>query len=173
MLSFTKKSTCCSSPLCRSTIIGTRNGDRFEERHIGVTSEKDTSHMLQTISKAAKKNLPSLDDLTSFIIPKDIQARVRDIPAAGNGLGEYEALNELHAIAEKNTAHKYRTYIGEGFYGCVAPAVITRNVMEDPSWYTPYTPYQAEVAQGRLEAMLAYQTVVSDLTGMAIATCSP
>jgi len=173
MLSFGSKHNCSSAvgSICRST-IGTRNGDRFDERHIGVTTEEDTAHMLQTISKAAKKNLPSLDDLTSFIIPKDIQARVRDIPAAGNGLGEYEALNELRAIAEKNTAHKYRTYIGEGFYNCVAPSVITRNVLEDPSWYTPYTPYQAEVAQGRLEAMLAYQTVVSDLTGMAIATCS-
>ena len=156
----------------RNVAAEARNGDAFEARHIGVTSAADTARMLATVSEAAKRSLPALDDLTRFVIPQDIQARAAAMPAAGNGKGEHEALAELRALAEQNTAHRYRTFIGEGFYGCVAPSVITRNVLEDPSWYTPYTPYQAEVAQGRLEAMLAYQTVVSDLTGLPVATCS-
>src|SRR5690606_2106625 len=93
--------------------------------------------------------------------------RPLDLPA---GVSEHEVLEELREIAGKNQI--FRSYIGMGYYDCVTPPVIQRNILENPGWYTAYTPYQAEIAQGRLEALLNFQTVVIDLTGLPIANAS-
>jgi glycine dehydrogenase len=112
--------------------------------------------------------VPSLDALIDQTIPPGIRASgPLDLPA---GESEYEYLRRLRAVASRNVVA--RSYIGMGYYDCVTPSVILRNVFENPSWYTPYTPYQAEIAQGRLESLLNFQTVVKDLTGTDIATAS-
>jgi glycine dehydrogenase len=112
--------------------------------------------------------VPSLDALIDQTIPPDIRLRQRlDLP---EGEAEHLYLRRLRTIAARNTVA--RSYIGLGYYGCVTPSVILRNVFENPGWYTPYTPYQAEIAQGRLESLLNFQTVVRDLTAMDIATAS-
>jgi glycine dehydrogenase len=135
--------------------------DLFVSRHIGPRPA-DCDEMLRTIGVA------SLDALMDEAIPPSIrlQAPLR-LP---DGTSESEYLESLRAIAAKNRVCK--SYIGMGYYDCVTPAVILRNILENPGWYTPYTPYQAEIAQGRLESLLNFQTVVSDLTGMEIATAS-
>jgi glycine dehydrogenase len=110
----------------------------------------------------------SLDALIDQTIPPGIRASAPlDLP---EGDGEYEYLRRLRGFADRNVVA--RSYIGMGYYDCVTPSVILRNVFENPSWYTPYTPYQAEIAQGRLESLLNFQTVVKDLTGADIATAS-
>ena len=110
----------------------------------------------------------SLDALIDQTIPPGIRAKAPlDLPEADS---EYEYLRRLRGIAALNTVA--RSYIGAGYYDCVTPSVILRNVFENPGWYTPYTPYQAEIAQGRLESLLNFQTVVKDLTGMDISTAS-
>jgi glycine dehydrogenase len=112
--------------------------------------------------------VPSLDALIDQTIPPGIRSRAPlDLP---EGETEYAYLRRLRAIAARNTVA--RSYIGMGYYGCITPSVILRNVFENPGWYTPYTPYQAEIAQGRLESLLNFQTVVKDLTAMDIATAS-
>jgi glycine cleavage system P protein (glycine dehydrogenase) len=112
--------------------------------------------------------VPSLDALIDEAIPPSIRLdRPLGLPP---GESEHEYLDQLRAIASKNRLCK--SYIGMGYYDCITPAVILRNVLENPGWYTPYTPYQAEIAQGRLESLLNFQTMVSDLTGMEIATAS-
>ena len=112
--------------------------------------------------------VPSLDALIDESIPPQIRlTRPLDLP---DGLSEHRYLRELRATASRNQL--FRSYIGLGYYGCVTPSVIVRNVIENPGWYTPYTPYQAEIAQGRLEALLNFQTMVADLTGMEIANAS-
>src|SRR4030095_4431347 len=90
-----------------------------------------------------------------------------NLPAAES---EFQYLTRLRGIAARNRV--YRSFIGLGYYDCITPSVILRNVLENPAWYTPYTPYQAEIAQGRLEALLNFQTTVSDLTGMDVANAS-
>ena len=111
---------------------------------------------------------PSLDALIDQTIPPDIRLTAPlDLPA---GDSEQAYLRRLRGIAARNRT--FRSFIGHGYYDCVTPAVILRNVLENPGWYTPYTPYQAEIAQGRLESLLNFQTVVKDLTGMDIATAS-
>src|SRR6187399_1788492 len=110
----------------------------------------------------------SLDALTASIIPDDIRrGDPLTVPAAES---EHQYLRQLRAIASRN--HLFTSYIGLGYYDCVTPAVILRNVFENPGWYTPYTPYQAEIAQGRLEGLLNFQTMVSDLAGMDVSTAS-
>ena len=133
----------------------------FQSRHIGPDpGERD--EMLAAIG------VSSLDVLIDQTIPPDIRLPdPLDLPA---GDSEHEYLRRLRGIAERNRLA--RSYIGHGYYDCVTPAVIVRNVLENPGWYTPYTPYQAEIAQGRLESLLNFQTVVKDLTGMDIATAS-
>ena len=112
--------------------------------------------------------VPSLDVLIDQTIPPSIRSRAPlDLP---EGETEYAYLRRLRGIAARNTVA--RSYIGMGYYGCITPSVILRNVFENPGWYTPYTPYQAEIAQGRLESLLNFQTVVRDLTAMDIATAS-
>jgi len=135
--------------------------DSFAQRHIGP-SPADTTAMLETIG------VSSLDELIQQTVPPSIRMKRKlRIPA-----GESEAayLSHLKKIAAKNKV--YTSCIGLGYYDCVTPPVILRNVMENPSWYTPYTPYQAEIAQGRLEALLNFQTMVKDLTGMDMANAS-
>ena len=133
----------------------------FQHRHIGPDpAERD--RMLRAIG------VPSLDALIDQTIPPGIRSRGGlDLPEADT---EHGYLRRLGSIAARNTVA--RSYIGMGYYDCVTPSVILRNVFENPGWYTPYTPYQAEIAQGRLESLLNFQTVVKDLTGMDIATAS-
>ena len=133
----------------------------FQTRHIGP-SDDDAAAMLSAVGAA------SLDVLMDEAIPSRIRLRKPlNLPA---GLPEHEYLRMLRGVAAKN--QPARSYIGLGYYDCVTPSVILRNVLENPSWYTPYTPYQAEIAQGRLEALLNFQTVVRDLTGMQVSTAS-
>ncbi|QYI98564.1 aminomethyl-transferring glycine dehydrogenase [Curtobacterium flaccumfaciens pv. flaccumfaciens] len=135
----------------------------FADRHIGTTPA-DQQAMLDVVGQ------PSLDALVRAAIPESIHVGpVADsvVPAA---VGETEALAELRAKAGRNTVR--RAMIGLGYHGTHTPAVIQRNVLENPSWYTAYTPYQPEISQGRLEALINFQTMVSDLTGMATAGAS-
>ncbi len=133
----------------------------FQSRHIGPAADA-REDMLRAIG------VPSLDALIDQTIPPGIRAtKPLDLPAAET---EYAYLRRLRTIAERNVVA--RSYIGMGYYDCITPSVILRNVFENPSWYTPYTPYQAEIAQGRLESLLNFQTVVKDLTGMDISTAS-
>ena len=135
--------------------------DAFESRHIGPDAD-GRSRMLDAVG------VRTIDDLIDQTIPRDIRlAAPLKLPPAES---EAAYLRRLHSVAAKN--HLTRSYIGMGYYDCVTPAVIQRNVFENPGWYTPYTPYQAEIAQGRLESLLNFQTMVSDLTGMPIATAS-
>ena len=118
--------------------------------------------MLDTVGVA------SMDALIDATVPDAIRLRRRlDLPEPH---GESEVLAELRAMAEKNQV--YRSYIGMGYYGTLTPGVILRNILENPGWYTAYTPYQPEIAQGRLEALLNFQTMVAELTGLDIANAS-
>jgi len=133
----------------------------FQRRHIGPNTA-DTKLMLQTIGSA------SLDELISKTIPDSIRIKNElNIPAA---ISEFEYLAELKKVAAKNKV--YKNYIGQGYYGTITPSVILRNIFENPGWYTQYTPYQAEISQGRLESLLNFQTMVTDLTGLPIANAS-
>jgi glycine dehydrogenase len=135
--------------------------DVFRERHIGP-SATDQRAMLTTLG------YDSLDALIDAVVPADIRLRrPLNLPPA---MSEQEALTELRRLASQNQV--FRSYLGMGYHDCFTPGVILRNVLENPGWYTAYTPYQAEIAQGRLEALLNYQTVVSDLTGLEIANAS-
>ncbi|MFN5318473.1 MAG: aminomethyl-transferring glycine dehydrogenase [Bacteroidia bacterium] len=133
----------------------------FESRHIGPNKE-ETEAMLQSIGAA------SLDELIDRTVPESIRLRKPlDISAA---MTEAEYLEHIRQIGNKNKL--YKTYIGLGYYGTYTPSVILRNIFENPGWYTAYTPYQAEIAQGRLEALLNFQTMIMDLTGMELANAS-
>ncbi len=135
--------------------------DRFANRHIGINEEE-----LNDMLKAVKAK--SLDQLIDQTIPKNIRSKkTLNIPSA---LTEFEYLRSLKQTAELNKV--FRSYIGMGYHGTITPSVILRNIFQNPGWYTQYTPYQAEIAQGRLEALLNFQTVVSDLTGLPIANAS-
>ena len=135
--------------------------DQFVNRHIGTTGP-DLVDMLKTLS------VNSLDELIDQTVPSHIRRKdSMDIPPAWS---EFEYLSELEKIASQNKT--FRSFIGQGYYGTVTPSVVLRNVFHNPGWYTQYTPYQAEIAQGRLEALLNFQTVITDLTGMPIANAS-
>ena len=139
----------------------TNRNDGFERRHNGPTSQ-DVSEMLATIG------VSSLDQLIDETVPAHIRRKgLMDIPAA---MTEYEILAELKKIGGKNQI--FKSFIGQGYYNTHVPTVILRNIMENPGWYTQYTPYQAEIAQGRLEALLNFQTMVIDLTQMEISNAS-
>ena len=135
--------------------------DLLAYRHIGI-SEKDEEKMLQKIG------VESLDELIDKTIPANI--RLKEPLALPKAMTEYEFAQHIAGLAAKNKL--YTTYIGMGWYNTVTPAVIQRNVFENPVWYTSYTPYQTEVSQGRLEALMNFQTAVCDLTGMPLANCS-
>eukprot|EP00741_Cyanophora_paradoxa_P022455 tig00021489_g21681.t1 len=135
--------------------------DRFEHRHTG-SGQKDLQEMLKAVG------VSSLDALIKETVPADIRLnRALNTPASKT---EGQLLAELKAIAKKNVIA--RSYIGMGYYGTIVPNVILRNLFESPAWYTPYTPYQPEVSQGRLESLLNFQTMVSDLTGLEISNAS-
>lgn len=133
----------------------------FASRHIGPR-DKDVKSMLGKIGAS------SLDELISQTIPSNI--RLKKPLNLPEGLSEFEYLKELKLTASRNKI--FKSYIGLGYYNCIIPPVTQRNVLENPGWYTAYTPYQAEIAQGRLEALLNFQTMVIDLTGLPIANAS-
>jgi glycine dehydrogenase len=135
--------------------------NEFQGRHIGP-DEQETREMLKVIG------LSSMDELTGKTIPAAIRLP-KDIskPAPQS---EFEYLQELKKLAARNKV--FKTYIGQGYYGTITPSVILRNVFENPGWYTQYTPYQAEISQGRLESLLNFQTMVCDLTALPIANAS-
>jgi glycine dehydrogenase len=137
------------------------SGAEFIKRHIGP-NEADTEKMLTAIG------VKTLDELIEKTIPSTIRLKKpMNIP---EGLSEFEMLQSLKNIGAKNKLAK--NFIGQGYYGTITPSVILRNVFENPGWYTQYTPYQAEIAQGRLESLLNFQTMITDLTGMAISNAS-
>jgi glycine dehydrogenase len=135
--------------------------DSFVSRHIGANSP-EIQQMLTAIACG------SLDEMIDKTIPASI--RIKQPLQLGEARGEYELLQELKAIASKNQV--WRSYIGTGYYNCITPPIIQRNILESPGWYTQYTPYQAEIAQGRLEALLNFQSMIIDLTGLEIANAS-
>ncbi|MBE6221071.1 MAG: aminomethyl-transferring glycine dehydrogenase [Rikenellaceae bacterium] len=136
--------------------------DKFMNRHIGVTNSDDLNEMLKVIG------VESVEELISQVIPASI--RLKKPLALPEGMSEYEFSAHVASLAAKN--RQLRSFIGMGYYPTAVPAVVSRNVFENPAWYTSYTPYQAEISQGRLEALLNYQTAILSLTGMQIANCS-
>ncbi|WCM90263.1 aminomethyl-transferring glycine dehydrogenase [Acidovorax sp. NCPPB 3576] len=137
------------------------NATEFLPRHIGIDGA-DEQHMLSTIGEASRRAL------VDSIVPRSIaRSRAMDLPPATT---EAAALAELKAIAAQNQV--LRSFIGQGYHGTHTPGVILRNILENPAWYTAYTPYQAEISQGRMEALVNFQTMVCDLTGMPIANAS-
>jgi len=135
--------------------------NEFTKRHNGPGTE-DVAKMLQTIG------VKSMDELIDKTLPQTIRFKnPLDLP---EGMSEYEYLSYVKALLSKNKL--YKSYIGMGFYNTHTPAVILRNIFENPGWYTSYTPYQAEISQGRLEALLNYQTMISSLTGMPVSNAS-
>src|SRR5450755_2264032 len=135
--------------------------DTFIHRHIGP-SAADVRQMLDLLG------YDSLDELTEATVPAAI--RMNRPLQIGEPRGEHELLNELKTIASQNKV--YRSLIGMGYCDTITPPVILRNIMENPGWYTQYTPYQAEISQGRLEALINFQTMVSDLTALPLANAS-
>ena len=136
-------------------------GDQFKDRHLGPNST-EISNMLSEIGVDSMETLVKSTIPDNIFIHKDL-----NIPEA---ISEYEFLDELQKIGAKNKV--FKSYIGQGYNGTITPSVLLRNIFQNPGWYTQYTPYQAEIAQGRLEALLNFQTVVSDLTGLPIANAS-
>ncbi|TXT32719.1 MAG: glycine dehydrogenase [Chitinophagaceae bacterium] len=134
---------------------------QFQQRHIGP-NQQELKGMLSTIQE------PELESLISKTVPDSI--RIKSDLAVPNAISEFEYLTQLKAVAAKNKL--YKNYIGQGYYGTITPSVILRNIFENPGWYTQYTPYQAEISQGRLESLLNFQTMVTDLTGLAISNAS-
>ena len=136
--------------------------DTFVDRHTGLNSKEDLQQMLATIG------VGSVEELLQQVIPQNIRLKkALDLPGA---MSEYEYAAHIANLASKNRT--LRSFIGMGYYPNVVPAVVSRNVFENPAWYTSYTPYQAEISQGRLEALLNYQTAILSLTGMEVANCS-
>lgn len=141
--------------------IDSNYSEKFESRHIGPDA-KQTAEMLKVVKAS------SVDELISQTVPASIRLKnPLNLPAAQS---EFEFLKEFKVLASKNKV--FKSYIGTGYYNTITPGVILRNILENPGWYTAYTPYQAEIAQGRLEALINYQTMVIDLTGMQIANAS-
>src|SRR6187399_3188793 len=137
------------------------NASEFRDRHIGPDAD-DERHMLLVIGAASHRAL------IEAVVPRSI-ARAQPM-ALPTPVSEATALTELRALAAKNRVMK--SFIGQGYHGTLTPGVILRNILENPAWYTAYTPYQAEISQGRMEALVNFQTMVCDLTGMAIANAS-
>ncbi|MGB8633742.1 MAG: aminomethyl-transferring glycine dehydrogenase subunit GcvPA, partial [Rhodanobacteraceae bacterium] len=145
----------------RPTLEQLENHAAFVERHVGP-NDSEIDQMLDMIG------YDSLESMTDAIVPASIRSKTElDLP---DSLTEVEALAKLRSIALKNTV--FRSFIGQGYYGTHTPPVIQRNILENPAWYTAYTPYQAEISQGRLEALLNFQTLCSDLSGMEMANAS-
>ena len=145
----------------KRTINDLQNTDEFVARHIGPSID-DQQKMLGDLGYS------NLQQLIEQVVPASIE--LNQPLALGEGCTENQALEELRQIANKNKV--FRSFIGQGYYGTFTPHVIQRNILENPSWYTAYTPYQPEISQGRLEALINFQTMVTDLTGMEIANAS-
>ena len=137
------------------------NSEKFLDRHIGPDN-KDVREMLKVMGQK------SLDHFIDETVPKKI--RLKEKLNLASPMSEYELIAYMGELAKKNKILK--SYIGLGYYGTVTPSVILRNILENPGWYTQYTPYQAEISQGRLEALLNFQTMISDLTGLPVANAS-
>ena len=135
--------------------------NEFQARHIGPRAT-DLNAMLKTIG------VSSLDQLIDETVPANI--RLKKSMNIGAPKAEYQYLQELKSIAQKNKV--FKSYIGLGYFNTIVPGVIQRNIFENPGWYTQYTPYQAEISQGRLEALLNFQTMITDLTGLPVANAS-
>lgn len=135
--------------------------NNFIKRHNGPTAS-DAEKMLKVIGVKSQEQLVDEIIAPEIRLPKDLNI--------GEGMSEYEVISHLKAIGAKNK--QFRTYIGLGYYNTITPGVIMRNILENPGWYTSYTPYQAEISQGRLEALVNYQTVISDLTALPLANAS-
>ncbi|MEO8007506.1 MAG: glycine dehydrogenase (aminomethyl-transferring), partial [Betaproteobacteria bacterium] len=143
------------------SLVALDNNAEFIARHIGIQADAER-HMLSVIGAGSRRAL------IEALVPRSIARRQSMmLPAA---LSEAQALAELKRIAAQNNVLK--SCIGQGYHGTYTPGVILRNVLESPAWYTAYTPYQAEISQGRMEALVNFQTMVCDLTGMAIAGAS-
>ena len=143
------------------SLVELENANEFQARHLGPW-DAEQAHMLSVVGVASRQAL------IDAIVPESIRrSRPMDLPAP---LTEAQALAELKAIAGQNKL--MRNFIGQGYHGTLTPGVILRNILENPAWYTAYTPYQAEISQGRMEALVNFQTMVTDLTGMAIANAS-
>ncbi len=134
--------------------------NEFTQRHIGP-NEAETAEMMEAIG------VGSMEELIDKTVPPSI--RLKKPLRAGGPISEYEYLAELKKTASHNRVCK--SYIGQGYYDTIVPSTILRNLFENPGWYTQYTPYQAEIAQGRLESLLNFQTMVSDLTALAYCKC--
>ncbi len=144
-----------------SSLLALEDHGAFIARHIGP-NEAEIAHMLEVIGQ------PSLDAMTDAIVPASIKSAAP--LALPDAITEVEALAKIRAIASKNQV--FRSFIGQGYHGTHTPNVILRNILENPAWYTAYTPYQAEISQGRMEALINFQTMVADLTGMEISNAS-
>ena len=143
-----------------SALLNTHS--EFAKRHIGPNLEEEQ----QMLAALAFSNL---EEMASKVIPKNIRSQ-HDFKRLGPGLSEVDTLTLLKGMMSKNKV--FKSFIGLGFHDTLTPTVIQRNILENPVWYTAYTPYQPEIAQGRLEALLNFQTMISDLTGMEIANAS-
>ena len=147
--------------MTRESLRSLEHHDAFLERHIGP-NDAEIAHMLRVVGQ------PSLDALTDAIVPASIKSPgPLALPAP---VTEVEAIAKIRAIANRNQV--FRSFIGQGYHGTHTPNVILRNILENPAWYTAYTPYQAEISQGRMEALINFQTMCADLTGMEIANAS-
>ncbi|MDZ3823877.1 MAG: aminomethyl-transferring glycine dehydrogenase [Pseudoxanthomonas sp.] len=147
--------------MSQTTLRDLEHHDGFVERHIGP-NDAEIAHMLGVVG------FDSLESLTDAIVPASIKsAAPLALPAP---VTEVEAIAKIRAIAERNQV--FRSFIGQGYYGTHTPNVILRNILENPAWYTAYTPYQAEISQGRMEALINFQTMCAELTGMEIANAS-
>ena len=144
----------------KHTLRDLEQHDAFVGRHIGPNDE-EIARMLEVVGQ------DSLESLTNAVVPGDIRNDALGLPAP---MTEEEALAKIRAVAKKNKV--FRSFIGQGYYGTHVPQVILRNILENPAWYTAYTPYQAEISQGRMEALINFQTMCADLTGMDIANAS-
>ena len=128
--------------------------NNFASRHNGVSNPAEEQKMLDVIG------VKTMDELIEKAVPAAI--RLKEAMPLPEGMSEYQFLNHVRSLAQKNKL--YKSYIGMGYYGTVTPAVIMRNVFENPGWYTSYTPYQTEISQGRLEALMNYQTMIASMT---------
>ena len=147
--------------MTRESLRQLEHHDAFLERHIGP-NDAEIAHMLRAVGH------DSLDALTDAIVPASIKSAASlALPAP---ISEVEAIAKIRSIADRNQV--FRSFIGQGYYGTHTPNVILRNILENPAWYTAYTPYQAEISQGRMEALINFQTMCADLTGMEIANAS-
>lgn len=137
--------------------------DNFQRRHLGPNYQ-DVTHMLETLG------FNDLDEFIKHTIPENVLVKRKLEIEPENGFTETQMIDNLQSIAQKNKV--YRSFIGKGYYNTITPPVIKRNILESPEWYTSYTPYQPEVSQGRLESLLNFQTVISDLTGLPVSNAS-